>query len=120
MTPTTLSVPREQSPPLSFVQALFQWESVVYAIICLSDLASTLYFIHHGEATEANPILAPAVQQGDGVFCLAKLLSFVPMLLLAAWYRQQKPKFIAVALRIAIVAYVVIYAVGVGSQFLGQ
>jgi hypothetical protein len=118
MSTTTLSLHQVRTAPLNIVQSLLQWESVLFAAICLTDMFSTLYWVHMGSATEANPMLARCLQQGDAVFCLTKLASFVPMLCLAAWYRLKQPKFIATALRLAIVAYIGIYVIAVGAEFI--
>jgi hypothetical protein len=81
-------------------------------------MCTTLYWVHIGAAKEANPMLARCLQQGDGMFIFTKVLSFFPMLCLCAWYRMKQPKFVAQALRIALIAYITIYAVGVGSEFI--
>ena len=82
-------------------------------------MITTLYMIHHGVATEANPMLAPFLQYGDATFCIVKLISFVPMLCIAALYRLQNPKFIEISLRFGLAAYVVIYLFGTCRQFIG-
>ena len=118
MTTKTLVLPQEPPTSFTFTQALFQWESVLFALICICYMLSTLFWVHQGIATEANPMLARCLQQGVAVFCGTKLLSFVPMLLFSAWYRTKQPKFIALALRLAIAAYVAMYIIGVGAQFI--
>ncbi len=55
---------------------------------------------------------------GDLAFCLAKLVSFVPFLLVAAYYRPRRPRLIAVALRGTLLLYIGIYLTSVGGQFL--
>jgi hypothetical protein len=108
----------DRSVRLSYLQALLKWESVIFATICITDLCTTLFWVHVGVAKEANPLLAGFLQQGDLSFCLVKLISFVPMLLLSAWYRMYNPHFIAVALRFAIAAYLLIYLIGVVPQLI--
>jgi hypothetical protein len=116
MTTTTLVLQSDDPRSMTYLQSIFKWESVVFAVICLADMFSTLHWVHQGTASEENPWLASYLQQGDMQFIAIKLLSFVPMLCFAAWYRMQQPKFIAVALRIGIAAYVLIYVVNIGMQ----
>lgn len=99
-------------------QAALGWESIMLAVVCLADMLSTLYWVHTHQATEANPWMAHWLHQGDFAFCATKLLSFVPFLLVAAYYRPRRPRLIAVALRGTIVLYLAIYVFSVGSQTL--
>jgi hypothetical protein len=95
------------------VRAALAWESITLFAICMVDMLSTLYWVHHNTAREANPWLANCLRQGDGVFCAAKIISFLPLLIFAAYYRPRRPRLIAVSLRVAIVLYLVIYAAAV-------
>jgi hypothetical protein len=88
------------------------------AVICLTDMLSTLYWVHTHQATEANPLMAHWLRNGDVSFCISKLLSFVPFLIVAAYFRPRRPRLIAVALRGTIVLYLLIYVASVGSQLL--
>jgi hypothetical protein len=117
MTATIIRIPSDKPMQLTFVQALFKWDSILFALLCVTDMLSTLYWVHDGVASESNPMLALCLQHGPIVFVAAKLVSFVPMLLFAAWYRLTRPQFIALALRAGVAAYVLIYIVGVGIQF---
>ncbi len=99
-------------------QAMLGWESVLLFVICTADMLSTLYWVHAGRATEANPWLAHWLRHGDAAFCVTKLLSFVPFLIVAAYYRPRRPRLIAVALRATVVLYVLMYLAAVGPQFL--
>jgi len=94
------------------------WESVVLFLICTGDMLSTLYWIHTHAATESNPWMALWLQHGDLAFCAVKMLSFVPFLIVAAYYRPRRPRLIRVSLRGTIALYALVYAVSVGSQFI--
>jgi hypothetical protein len=91
------------------LKAWLAWESITLFMICFVDMCSTLYWVHNHTATEANPLMAYWLHQGDWAFCIAKLLSFVPFLALCAYYRSSRPKLIAVALRSTIVLYATTY-----------
>ncbi len=81
-------------------------------------MLSTLYWYLHGEATEKNPLLSYWLGKSVTAFCIAKLASFVPLLMICAIYRRRYPKLIVSGLRIAMVAYVLIYLASVGAQLL--
>lgn len=81
-------------------------------------MLSTLYWVHTHQATEANPWMSLWLHDGDWAFCAVKLLSFIPFLLVAAYYRPRRPRLIAVALRGTLVLYLGVYAMSVGRQFL--
>ncbi len=93
------------------------WESIVLFLICTGDMLSTLHWVHTHVATESNPWMALWLQYGDFAFCAVKMLSFVPFLLVAAYYRPRRPRLIRISLRGTIALYTLIYTVSVGSQF---
>lgn len=92
------------------------WDSLTLLVICMADMLSTLYWVHAHMAVESNPLMAYWMNMGDGAFCAAKILSFLPLLFVAAYYRKTRPKLVAVSLRGAIVLYLAIYLVAVGQQ----
>ena len=98
------------------LKALVAWDSVLLLVICMADMLSTLYFVHAGMATESNPVMAYWMNISDGAFCAAKIVSFLPLLIVAAYYRESRPKLVIFSLRCAIVLYLTIYVVAVGSQ----
>ena len=102
-----------------FRRSLLAWDSILFFIVCISDLVSTVVFVERGGVGELNPMLAWSLRQGIACFIAVKLMSFVPTLLVCAWYRSRYPSFITLALRIALVGYLMIYIVGVGRQFAG-
>ena len=94
------------------------WESALLTLICTADMLSTLYWVHMNQATEANPWMAHWLEHGDAMFCLMKLLSFLPFLAVAYYYRPRRPRLIAVALRGTLVLYVLMYVASVAPQLL--
>lgn len=98
-------------------QTRWGWESLFLFILCTTDMLSTLYWIHTHAATEANPWMALWLHHGDAAFCAVKMLSFVPFLLVAAYYRPRRPRLIKISLRGTIALYLLVYAMGVGGQF---
>lgn len=109
---------REKSSP-SFWQSLIAWDSVLFFTICSLDMLLTLLWVHQGVARESNPWLAACLRQGPIYFCLAKSLSFVPVLAFCAYYRSKYPRFITNALRWGTAAYLAIYFTCIAIQFSG-
>jgi len=99
-------------------RAWLAWDSLLLAFICTLDMSSTLYWVHIGAASEANPWMAFCLAHGDAAFCAVKMLSFLPLLAFAAYYRPSRPRLIAVSLRGTVLLYLGVYAVAVGSQWL--
>lgn len=103
---------------MTMTRAWIAWDSLLLFLICTLDMSSTLYWVHAGAASEANPWMAFCLQHGDGAFCVVKMLSFLPLLAFAAYYRARRPRLIAVSLRGTALLYVGFYMVAVGSQWL--
>ena len=103
---------------MTISRACLAWDSLLLFFICTLDMSSTLYWVHAGAASEANPWMGFCLQHGDAAFCAAKMLSFLPLLAFAAYYRARRPRLIAVSLRGTSVLYVGIYICAVGSQWL--
>ena len=99
-------------------RAWLAWDSLLLFLICMLDMSSTLYWVHAGAASEANPWMEFCLQHGDAAFCTAKIGSFLPLLAFAAYHRARRPRLIAVSLRGTSVLYVGIYICAVGSQWL--
>lgn len=103
---------------MTISRAWFSWDSLLLFFICTLDMSSTLYWVHAGAASEANPWMAFCLQHGDAAFCAVKMLSFLPLLAFAAYYRARRPRLIAVSLRGTSLLYVGVYVCAVGSQWL--
>ena len=99
-------------------RAWLAWDSLLLFFICTADTVSTLCWVQAGAASEANPWMAFCLAHGPLAFCAAKLLSFLPLLALAAYYRVRRPRLIAISLRGTCALYIGLYALGVGSQWL--
>ncbi len=110
---TVKPVPAGRSWPLF----LFAWDSLLLFLICTADMASTLYWVHAGAASEANPWMSFCLTHGDAAFCAAKMASFLPLLAFAAFYRARRPRLIAISLRGTALLYVAVYVMAVGSQW---
>ena len=104
--------------PAKWVSAWLAWDSLLLFLICTADMCSTLYWVHIGAASEANPWMAFCLHNGDAAFCAAKLASFLPLLAFAAYYRPRRPRLIAISLRGTIALYVGIYLLAVGGQWI--
>jgi hypothetical protein len=92
------------------------WEIALFAIICTADMLSTVYWYTHGQALEANPVLAFWLNKSVTAFCIAKLATFGPLLIACAIYRERYARVITPGLRIAMMTYVVVYACAIFAQ----
>ncbi|HLJ55322.1 MAG TPA: DUF5658 family protein [Chthonomonadaceae bacterium] len=88
-------------------------ETWIIMAIGLADLATTILFIKHHGAQEANPLFQRYWEMGLAAFILAKVALLVGPLYLLEWARLHRPRFTSWALRGAIVAYLLMYGVGV-------
>lgn len=88
-------------------------ESVVIAVIGLADLVTTIVFIQHHGAQEANPVFRHYWEMGLLVFIAAKLVCLLGPLSVLEWARRRRPRFVSLALRSAIVGYLALYCIGV-------
>ncbi|BDI34355.1 hypothetical protein CCAX7_64060 [Capsulimonas corticalis] len=101
---------------MALFKSLFAWDSLAIFILCTADMLSTLYWVNAHVATEANPYMNFWLQKSDAAFCIAKMMSYVPLLLVAAYYRPQRPRFIRVSLRGALALYIALYVFGIAAQ----
>jgi len=92
-------------------------EVVALFSLCMLDMVSSAWLFRQGLATEGNPLLRGAADAGTIEFVLVKLVSFIPGLIAAEWYRHVRPRFTRHLLRCVIAAYLVIYSAGVLAQF---
>lgn len=86
-------------------------EVLFLTAICLLDLVSSALLFHHGIAEEANPVLRWSVDAGIFSFVSVKLVSFLPALALAEWYRRLRPDLIIPLLRWVGALYLGIYLI---------
>jgi hypothetical protein len=71
-------------------------EGAFLFIVCLLDALSTYVFLHLNIASEANPLLAAAAAASPGLFLCVKLLTFVPAIGIAEWYRLAAAVYLSV------------------------
>lgn len=84
-------------------------ESLVLAAICLADLITTLWFVHHEGASEGNPLMNYYLEQGVIPFIAAKCVLVLMPLAVLEWARRRKPRFVQAMLRVGIVLYLGMY-----------
>ncbi|MFN3651182.1 MAG: DUF5658 family protein [Armatimonadota bacterium] len=88
-------------------------EGTLITFICLADLITTLYWVWQGIAWEGNPVLVRFLEMGTVPFIVAKMVTFVPAVIAAEWYRPRNPVLITKVMRWVIVCYLVGYVAGV-------
>jgi hypothetical protein len=94
------------------------WEIALFGALCTADMLSTVYWYTHGQALEANPVLAYWLNKSVAAFCIAKLATFGPLLIVCAILRERYARVITPGLRIAMASYVVIYVGSILAQIL--
>ena len=87
-------------------------ETWIILAIGLADLATTILFIQHRGAEEANPLFKRYWEMGLAAFVGAKIALLVGPLSILEWARIRNPRFVSGALRGAIAAYLVMYGIG--------
>jgi hypothetical protein len=87
-------------------------ETWIILAIGLADLATTILFIQHRGAEEANPLFKRYWDMGLAVFVCAKMALLLGPLSVLEWARSRNPKFVSFALRGGIAAYLVMYGIG--------
>jgi hypothetical protein len=85
-------------------------------VICTLDMLSSAWLFQNGLAVEGNPVLRSFADAGTAPFIAAKLLSFLPALVAAEWYRRMRPHRARPLLRFVIASYLGIYVMAVGGQ----
>lgn len=88
-------------------------ESWVILAIGVADLITTIIFIKHQGAEEANPLFRRYWEMGVLTFVAAKIALLVGPLCILEWARRRNPAFVSWALRTAIAGYLMMYGVGV-------
>jgi hypothetical protein len=95
-------------------------EGAFLFLVCLLDALSTYVFLHLNIASEANPLLAAAASASPGLFLFVKLMTFVPAIGVAEWYRRVNPDFVRRGLRLAAAVYLSVYGILVLPQLFMQ
>lgn len=88
-------------------------ETTALVVIGCLDLLSTVYLVGTKRASELNPLMLWLLQTfGSNGFVLGKALLLGIPLMIAERARRHSPAFVRRALRIGIVLYLGLYAVG--------
>lgn len=95
-------------------------ETIILAIICLLDAASTLYLVRTGAAREFNPLLGPSLEHSNLAFLALKSASFLVPLTILERLRSKHPLLVRRALRMAVGGYVALYLLGSFGLWLGR
>jgi hypothetical protein len=90
-------------------------ESWIIACIGIADLVTTLIWVHHHGAQEANPLFAHYLAMGSVWFAVMKLVLLAGPIFLLEWASRHRPLFTRRASQFAICAYLVLYGVGVAK-----
>jgi len=93
------------------------YESMLIAGICMLDLVTTLFWVSQGMAREANPLMNHFLQMGAAPFVLVKVLTFMPAIVAAEWYRPHNPVLVLRTMRWAIFLYISAYLIGVLGHY---
>jgi len=84
-------------------------EALLLSLICMADMATTLWWVVTGVAAEANPVLAWTFESHPAVFVLVKGATCVPALILAPRLAQRHRRFTVWLLRGIALLYVALY-----------
>ncbi len=88
-------------------------EAFLLALICAVDMYTTLWWVAHGEAHEANPLLAWTFQHHPVWFVVVKCVSCLPGIFLLTTLAQRRRQLTVWLLRLAVVVYLSIYLWGI-------
>jgi hypothetical protein len=87
-------------------------ETAILLLICMADMIQTVYVVGSGQAIEANPVLAAAMDYSPWAFMGLKSVTFLAPLGAVELLRPRSPNFIRLALRLGALAYLAVYLVG--------
>lgn len=87
-------------------------DSILLVLVTMADAAWTVYLTGRGLAVEANPFMARVLEYGPAVFVAVKLLYTLPLIVVCEWLREFRPQFATAALRLTLIAYLGLYAIG--------
>ncbi|MDX1932507.1 MAG: DUF5658 family protein [Capsulimonadales bacterium] len=88
-------------------------EAFLLAVICALDMYTTLWWVIHGDAMEANPLLAWTFRFHPIWFVVVKCLSCLPALYFLTRLAQANRLLTVRMLRAAIVGYIGLYLIHV-------
>src|SRR5579884_1476415 len=88
-------------------------ESWILIAIGTADLVTTILWIRQGAAQEANPLFRYYWNHGLLAFIIAKYVCLLGPIMVMEWARRHRPRFVKLALRAVVLAYVGFYGLGV-------
>jgi len=97
------------------VEVKFSRETWILALICTIDMISTSWLLTTHAANEFNPVMSFYVKLGIPTFVLVKTLLFFGPLYVLEFLRIKRPLFIRRLLRAGIIAYLIVYVIGVAG-----
>ncbi len=97
---------------MKIAQVKIAKETLIIAVLGTIDLITTIVFIQHHGAEEANPIFRVFWNIGLPAFIAAKILLTGCPLLVLEWARKRNPRFVQVGMRSAIAGYLMMYGFG--------
>lgn len=90
--------------------------NVILLLVGLTDLITTLIWLHSGSAIEVNPVMARVLTLGLPAFIGVKLFSLAAYVGMMEWYRRNRSEsFACMVGRVTVFAYLSIYAVSFWS-----
>lgn len=84
-------------------------ETVFLILLCMADAFSTIFFVKTGMAVEANPIMDFFLVRGAFVFLAAKVISFLPFVVVCESFRRRHPLQGRKMIRVAVWGYALLY-----------
>ena len=87
-------------------------DTVVLACVCVLDMLTTLYFMSIGVACEGNPLMATFAAMGTTHLVVAKIVSFLPFLVIIEIYRLSQPRNARILTRMVTFIYLSAYVWG--------
>lgn len=86
--------------------------NILLLIIGFADLLTTLFWLHAGQATEVNPIMAAVLSLSPVLFVVVKIATLGAYVAVIEWYRRHRnPSFARIVSNFTVVAYVSVYSV---------
>ncbi|MFN8139305.1 MAG: DUF5658 family protein [Fimbriimonadales bacterium] len=82
---------------------------LLLVIVAVLDMISTAVLYSMGMIVELNPIMRPVLYGGVWQFCLVKSLTIILAFLGLQWYRAKDEKFVMLASKLGVTAYLVLW-----------
>lgn len=99
--------------PIPEMRAKISKENLIILAIGMADLVTTIYWIKNHGADEANPLFRYYLEMGLPWFAAMKIVLLAGPILMLEWAWRHRPAFTQFGARFAIVAYLIMYGIGV-------